>query len=49
MAIVIDDSAVDVNRVSVDNCVAQGNLSAQSSSAQLRPVFMPHTLKLARN
>ena len=46
MAIVIDDSAVVFSLVSVDNCIAMSKLSAQSSSAQLRPVFTPHMLKL---
>ena len=49
MGFVINDSAVVFSLVCVDGCIAPDNLSVQSSSAPLRPVFMPHIIKLVPN
>ena len=45
-AIVIDGSAVVFSLVSVNDYVALGNLSPQSSYAHLRYFFIPPTLNL---
>ena len=43
---VSNDGAVVFSLVSFYYCIALGNLSAQSTSAQLRPILMPNALKL---
>ena len=45
-AVITNDGAVVFRFVSVYDYIAPGNLSAQSSSAQLRPILTPHALKL---
>ena len=46
MAIVTNDNAIVFSLFSVYDCIAPGNLSAKSTSAQLRLTFTPHALKL---
>ena len=46
MAVVTNDSAIVFSLIYVYDCIAPGNLSAQSTSAHLRLVFTPHVLKL---
>ena len=46
MAVITNDGAEVFSLVSVYDCIAPGNLSAQSTSAQLRSILMPYALKL---
>ena len=46
MAVVTNDGAVVFSLVHIYDCIALGNLSAQSTSAQLGPILAPHVLKL---
>ena len=46
MAVVTNDGAVVFSLVSIYDVTSLGNLSAQSTSAQLRPILTPHALIL---
>ena len=46
MAVVTNDGAVVFSLVSIYDCIAPDNLSAQSTFAQLRTILTPHVLKL---
>ena len=46
MAAITNDGAVVFSLVCIYDCIAPGNRSAQSTSAQLRPILTPHALKL---
>ena len=46
MAVVTNDSAIVFSLVSIYDCIAPGNLSVQSTSAQRRPILMSYVLKL---
>ena len=46
MAVITNDGAVVFSLVSINDCIAPGNLSVQSTSAQLKPILTSHALKL---
>ena len=49
MVVVTNDSALVFSLVFVCDCIVLGDLSVQSTAAQLRLIFTPHTLQLMPN